>query len=214
MFCKNCGNELREGAAFCANCGTPVTVQAAEPVVEVVEEVVVEPVMEEVVEPTPEPTPAQETASTQQATQNSQSTPVTPAYQAPALKLPTERKMWKMIVFGILTLGIYPMVIYIKMVDELNIAASRYDGQRTTNYYISALLTGITLGIYGIWYFHTLSKRIGAEVKRRGYDYKFGASSFWLWNVLGCIIIVGPFVYLHKLTKCMNMINESYNYYG
>ena len=55
---------------------------------------------------------------------------------------------------------------------------------------------------------------MGAEVKRRGYDYKFGAGTYWLWSVLGSLIIVGPFVYLHKLMKCMNMINESYNYYG
>ena len=24
MFCKNCGNEIAEGAKFCASCGTPV----------------------------------------------------------------------------------------------------------------------------------------------------------------------------------------------
>lgn len=29
MFCKNCGNQLPEGAAFCATCGTKVEVQAA-----------------------------------------------------------------------------------------------------------------------------------------------------------------------------------------
>lgn len=27
-FCRNCGNELGEGVQFCANCGTPVEVQA------------------------------------------------------------------------------------------------------------------------------------------------------------------------------------------
>lgn len=132
----------------------------------------------------------------------------------PALRLPTVRTMWKMVLFGILTLGIYPLVIYMKIVEELNIAASRYDGQRTTNYYIAFLLSVYTLGIYGFWWMHTFSKRVGYEVKRRGYDYNFGAGTYWGWNVLGCLIIVGPFIYLHKLMKCMNMINDSYNYYG
>lgn len=26
MFCKNCGNELKEGVKFCSKCGTPVGV--------------------------------------------------------------------------------------------------------------------------------------------------------------------------------------------
>ena len=30
MFCKNCGKELLEGAAFCSSCGTAVTVPGAE----------------------------------------------------------------------------------------------------------------------------------------------------------------------------------------
>lgn len=29
MFCKNCGNQLPEGAVFCGSCGTKVEVQAA-----------------------------------------------------------------------------------------------------------------------------------------------------------------------------------------
>lgn len=33
MFCKSCGNELREGAAFCPSCGAKVALAEAEPVV-------------------------------------------------------------------------------------------------------------------------------------------------------------------------------------
>ena len=32
MFCKNCGAQLSEGAAFCPNCGTAVVKEVAEPV--------------------------------------------------------------------------------------------------------------------------------------------------------------------------------------
>lgn len=44
MFCKNCGNQIKEGAAFCANCGTPIKVP--QPIKE-------EPKIEAVVEETP-----------------------------------------------------------------------------------------------------------------------------------------------------------------
>jgi uncharacterized membrane protein YhaH (DUF805 family) len=46
MYCKNCGKQLPEGAAFCMNCGTAVEAApapATEPAVEPVVEPVVEP---------------------------------------------------------------------------------------------------------------------------------------------------------------------------
>ena len=27
MYCNNCGSEIADGAKFCSNCGTPVTMQ-------------------------------------------------------------------------------------------------------------------------------------------------------------------------------------------
>ena len=71
-----------------------------------------------------------------------------------------------------------------------------------------------TLGIaYIVWY-HRISARIGAELKRRNVAYKFGAADYWLWNVLGTIIVVGPLVYAHKLFKATNKMCEHYNING
>lgn len=132
----------------------------------------------------------------------------------PAIQFPTERAWWKMILLGLITFGIYPIVIYSKIVEELNIAASRHDGKRTMPYFAMVWLAPITLSIYPIVWLHGLSNRVGDEVRRRGYDYNFGAKDFWLWNVLGSLILVGPFIYLHKLMKSMNLINEHFNQYG
>ena len=137
-----------------------------------------------------------------------------PVDNRPAIQLPTERAWWKMLLLGLVTFGIYPLVIYSKIITELNIAASRYDGERTMSYFGMVYLAPVTLGIYPIVWMHTLSNRIGAEVSRRGYDYKFSASDFWLWNVLGSLILVGPFVYMHKLLKSMNIINDDFNQNG
>ena len=41
--------------------------------------------------------------------------------------------------------------------------------------------------------------RVGTELARRGIDYSFGASTFWLWGILGSIIVVGPFIYTYKV---------------
>lgn len=133
---------------------------------------------------------------------------------APALQLPTGRGLLKMIFLSIITLGIYGIVIWCRISDEINIVASRSDGKRTMNYLGMMMLNSITFGIFGFVWNHKFANRIGAELVRRGYDYKFGASSYWLWNVLGSFILVGPYVYTYKLMKSMNMLNASYNYYG
>ncbi len=133
---------------------------------------------------------------------------------APKLQLPSNRNIVKYIIFSILTLGIYSIVIESQISGEMNIVASRADGKRTIPFLGMLQISAITLGIYGLVWNHSFANRIGAELKRRGYDYQFGAKDFWLWNVLGAFIIVGPFIYCYKKLNAMNMINASYNIYG
>ena len=132
----------------------------------------------------------------------------------PALVLPTKRGLGKMVFLGLLTLGIYPTVIWSRMVTELNIAASRWDGKRTMPLFAMMMLSPLTLGIFSFVWMHKFSNRIGAELKRRGLNLRFGARDFWLWNVLGMLILVGPFVYTYRLTKAMNEINQHFNSHG
>lgn len=139
-----------------------------------------------------------------------------PVFQgsAPALRLAENRSMIKLILLSVITFGIYGVVTYSKLVTDLNIAASRYDGRRTMPYMAMCAVAPVTLGILLFVWFHNLSGRIGVELRRRGCDYNFGAKDYWLWNVLGSLILVGPFIYCHKLMKSMNMINKSFNLYG
>lgn len=132
----------------------------------------------------------------------------------PAIQFATDRKLWKMIVFGLLTFGIYDLVVWCQMITELNVAACRYDGKRTMPYFAAAYLTAMTFGIYGLVWNHKLCERMSEELNRRGYEYKFGTSTFWLWGVLGSLIVVGPFVYLNKLLTVMNTINADFNENG
>lgn len=133
----------------------------------------------------------------------------------PAIQLKTNRGLLKIILLTIITLGIYDIVLYCKLSSELNITASKYDGQKTMNYALLFFLVGpLTLEIGTLVWFHKFSKRIGNELKRRNISYSFGAGSFWGWNILGLLIIVGPLVYIHKIVKAINLINADYNVNG
>ena len=198
MICEKCGSELAPGTLFCTACGT------AQNQTTVLDETMA------AAQFGASPAAAQAAAPQYSVYQTA---PV-PQSSAPALQLPTNRGLLKMILLGIITFGIYPIVVMTKIPSEINIVASRYDGRRTCPYFAAMYLTVLTYFVFYFVWMHNMSDRIGTELRRRGYDYKFGASTFWLWGVLGGLILVGPFVYTHKLMKAMNMINTSYNTYG
>lgn len=134
---------------------------------------------------------------------------------APALQLKTNRGLVKFILLSLITFGIYSLVFYSKVSTDINLIASRHDGKKTMHYCLLIFIVApITFGIAGIVWCHKISARIGNELARRGIAYSFGAETFWLWNVLGALIFVGPFIYLHKLCKSMNLLSESYNVNG
>lgn len=205
MRCYHCGQNIPDGVERCpycnANQGAGATVvldQAYNPYAEGTQNIRTSELTEVLSKPYTQP----------------QTVGAAGGSGAPAIQFATNRCLWKMIVFGLLTFGIYDIVIWCKLVTELNVAACRYDGKRTMPFFAMSSVMPLTFGIiYFVWN-HKLCNRISAELSRRGYEYKFGASTFWLWYVLGSLILVGPFVYLHKLLKAMNCINEDFNQNG
>lgn len=134
---------------------------------------------------------------------------------APVGQLKTNRGLLKFILLSLITFGIYGIVVMSAVSSDINTIASRYDGKKTTHYCLMAFVfSWLTLGIAPIVWSHKISARIGGELSRRGISYSFGAGSFWGWNVLGSLIVVGPFIYLHKLLKAMNLLSKHYNTYG
>lgn len=136
-------------------------------------------------------------------------------YQPPVSQRKTNKGLLKTILLSLITFGIYPLVVMSVVSDDVNIIASRYDGKKTMHFCLmSFIVAPITLGIGGIVWYHRISERIGNELRRRGVAYNFGASTYWLWNVLGSLIGIGPLVYLHKLFKATNLMCEDYNIHG
>lgn len=133
----------------------------------------------------------------------------------PIAQLKTNRGLGKYILLSLVTLGIYGIIYFSCISSDINIIASRYDGKKTVHFCLMAfILAPITLGIYGIIWYHNISKRIGMELDRRCINYSFGAKDFWLWNILGSLIVVGPFIYIHKISKAMNLLSEDFNAVG
>ncbi len=139
----------------------------------------------------------------------------TGASAAPVAQRKINKGLLKYILLSIITCGIYPIVVLSSVSNDVNIAASRYDGRRTMHYCLLCFIVApITLGIGSLVWFHNISNRIGNELRRRNIAYNFGAADFWLWGILGSFIVVGPFVYYHKLFQATNKMCAHYNVNG
>lgn len=151
-------------------------------------------------------------------TQNTQTAIPQEAYvqpSAPVTQLRTNRSLAKFILLSFVTFGIYGIVVLSGVSNDINTIAGRYDNKRTMHYCLLIfIIAPITLGIGAIVWFAKISSRIGNELQRRNLSYSFGATDFWLWNVLGSLIVVGPFIYTHKLLKAMNTLSEDFNNRG
>ena len=88
----------------------------------------------------------------------------------------------------------------------------RMNGSKTFNF-LFAYLIGMVTGSIAIlvWFYH-ITDRVEEALLERGFDDSvISMSDFWLWYVLGSLILVGPFVYFHKLCKAMNMLCVDFN---
>ena len=133
----------------------------------------------------------------------------------PARKLKTNKSLAKYIFLSIITFGIYPFVVMSSVGNDVNTVASRYDGKKTMHFcLLTFLISPITFGVALFVWFHRISNRIGNELRRRNIAYSFSCADFWLWNILGSFIIVGPYIYYYKLFKATNLMCADYNEKG
>lgn len=217
MKCSSCGADLKNGAKFCQQCGATVTESAASNEYATI------------------------SADTNSAYFNSvNSASNTGAYAAPVTPggyaygpgpntmsmgmnmnmgmgrhiLPTDYTWWKLFLLSLITLGIYPLIKYDRMIADLNITAFKHDGERTFSMMTAGFLGGITMGIYLLVWYHTYLARMQKEIQRRGIQYKIGPADFWIFGILLFWTIVCPFILLNKVCTATNKINADYNMKG
>lgn len=133
----------------------------------------------------------------------------------PVAQLKTNRSLAKYILLSLITFGIYGLVVMCGVSTDINTIATRYDNKKTMHFaLVFFIFSWLTCGILPLVWYHNLSNRVGDEMRRRGIPGEFGAKDFWLWCILGSLIIVGPFVYTYKLLDSMNKLSADFNARG
>ncbi len=125
--------------------------------------------------------------------------------------LKTDRNMWKLMILNILTLGLYSIFFFIPFSFDLDKISPRRDGARTMNYLWAYIFSLFTASIVLIFWHHEVASRVEEALVQRGIDCDFGTRTFWGWYFFGSFILVGPFIYFHKLCTAMNLLCADYN---
>lgn len=115
----------------------------------------------------------------------------------------------KLLLLSIVTCGIYLLVYYYKKSERIKTLFGYHSAETLMNFLLVMFLVApATCGIFNYVWQHKFSRMVGDELRFRNIDYDFGAKDFWLWNILGMFILVGPFIYLYKLNNAFELIEN------
>lgn len=126
-----------------------------------------------------------------------------------------ERRFWKYLIFGILTLGIYDIWFMWTMINDMNKACGHVeedDSYRSPHYLIFLLLNLVTLGIYSWFWWYRQGNRLKRVGNQYGIEIDEKGSTYLLWNILGALLFgIGPLVAFYLLIANCNKICRKYN---
>ena len=198
-FCTQCGKKNDSGNRFCIYCGHSFAEdQISENAVEEIEDGESDAV-EEQAEPGVFPSPK---------------TPVS-LYEKHKIREKHEPvktfEFWKVLLFSIITCGIYGIYVYYHLIQGLN-KICEGDEEESPNVFKVIFFSIFTYGVYALYWSYVQSQRMyeaakgyRAEVKEKGW-------TILLWETVGCVLFcTGPVVALYKIIKNYNLLAERYN---
>jgi len=114
-------------------------------------------------------------------------------------------------IFGILTLGIYNLVVIHQFARDTNIACAE-DGKKTMGLLVMILLTILTGGLFYIIWFCMMLYRWETYLERHNVTPNITVTGYLLWVILGYFIIIGPIVAIAKAYGNLNQVARLYNH--
>lgn len=119
------------------------------------------------------------------------------------------RRLWKLLLLTIPTLGIYNIVFWFRLTRDLN--EMNHEEKRLKNYILVIFLSIITLGIYRWVWFFFVADRIQVNGEALGVKIHPGPGFTLFIRLFGTFILIGPLVSNFIVIHNMNKIAKEYN---
>lgn len=226
MFCNKCGSPMADQASFCPICGAPAVevptsstpAGGAQPANNGAKTAQAQFTVSASV------TPPHATGQQSQASAGSASASATVQQPVPSNPTPnagdpqnfafqpvdTSRSIFTYILLSIFTCSIYSWWFLHQMVTDVN-RMCEGDGDRTPGVLQLFLLSCITCGIYGLYWYYKLGNRLALNANRYGFTFNENGTTVLLWMTLGTCIVVGPWIGMNILIKNSNALGMAYN---
>lgn len=140
--------------------------------------------------------------------------------------LPFERKVWKIYLLSLITLGIYGIIVQWAMAKETNISCVE-DGKHTRGFWGALGLSIISLGIYGIVWTYKWLNREANFLEKHGKSKVLSGGTYLFIQIINIVLsyimiffgsdlgtltsIVVGIVVLTLLVRQHNTVNSLYN---
>ncbi len=119
------------------------------------------------------------------------------------------RRLWKLLLFTIPTLGIYNIVFWFRLTRDLN--HMNTEEKPLKNYILVLFLSIITLGIYRwVWFFY-MTDRIQTTGQDLGIRVNPGPGITLFIRLFGTFILLGPIISDIFVIYNMNKVAKVYN---
>lgn len=124
-----------------------------------------------------------------------------------------ERRLWKYLVFGILTMGIYAIYFQWTMINDMNTACEyKEPGNRSPHFLIVVLLSVVTCGIYTYVWYYQQGNRLKSAGEKYGLQIEEKGSTYLMWSIFGILLFgIGPLVAFYFLICNSNRVGAAYN---
>lgn len=126
------------------------------------------------------------------------------------------RRMWKYVIFGFLTLGIYMIYNDWTMINDMNTACGYVENNDTSrkspHYLLRWLLCIVTFGIYNYIWFYQQGNRLKHVGEKYGVEIDEKGSTYLLWMLLGVLLFgLGPWIAIYFMICNCNKVCAAYN---
>lgn len=130
-------------------------------------------------------------------------------------RLEEERRLWKYILLGIATLGIYDLYVIYKMAQDIDTVCSFVEETEENQFAKPAyvvLFTVLTIGIYWIYWCYKQGERMQKAGEKYRLHMEERGKTYLFWNLLGGLLFgVGIWIAIFLLMSNTNSLCKAYN---
>ena len=121
-----------------------------------------------------------------------------------------QRNIVTSVILSFVTCGIYAIYFEYTFARDMNIACAG-DGKKTHGVLAQIIFTMLTFGIYYIVWMYGVGERIYTNSFKRQIPATCSGGGLLAWYILGSLIVIGPFVAMHKRIEGLNRLCADYN---